>query len=211
MPKIETLVFNPFQVNTYVIYDDTKECVIIDPACYGRHEEQQLADFIKKNGLKPLAVLYTHCHVDHILGNNFVCREYGLTPLVHPDSLQFLQASVLQGQVYGFEVEEPILPESFLEEGQVFTFGNQKLELLLVPGHAAGSLCLYHREEGFVVVGDVLFYGSIGRTDLPTGDMELLLSGISSKLFTLPDMVTVYPGHGPETSIGFEKENNPFF
>jgi glyoxylase-like metal-dependent hydrolase (beta-lactamase superfamily II) len=161
--------------------------------------------------LNPGAILFSHCHVDHILGNNFACREYGLKPLMHHDSLQFLKASAMQGQVYGFEVEEPILPDSFIEEGAKISFGNQTLEAILVPGHADGSLCFYNRENAFLVAGDVLFSGSIGRTDLPTGDMDLLLSGISQKLFTLPDNVTVYPGHGPETSIGYEKENNPFF
>lgn len=210
MIQIKSLVFNPFQVNTYILYDETRECVIIDPACYEPHEEKQMAAFIEKEQLKPVALLYTHCHIDHILGNNFMVKTYGLKPLAHRDSLPFLTNSQSYGKTFGFDVEDPILPEHFLEDGQEIGFGNQKLKALHTPGHAAGSLCFYHEEEGFVIAGDVLFHQSIGRTDLPTGDFDLLIRSIGDKLLSLPDAVKVYPGHGPSTTIGAERKHNPF-
>ena len=210
MVQIGIQTFNPFQVNTYILSDETGECVIIDPACYEPHEEQQLAGFIEQEGLKPVAILYTHCHIDHILGNNFVIRRFGLKPLAHKDSLPFLINSRSHGKTFGFEVEDPILPEEYLDDGQEVAFGNQKLKALHTPGHAAGSLCFYHKEDGILIAGDVLFHQSIGRTDLPTGDFELLIRSIEEKLLSLPDEVKVYPGHGPSTTIGEERKHNPF-
>ncbi|MDX9942770.1 MAG: MBL fold metallo-hydrolase [Bacteroidales bacterium] len=210
MVQIKSLVFNPFQVNTYILWDDTGECMIIDPACYEPDEEEILADSIEKAGLKPIALLYTHCHIDHILGNNFAVRHFDLKPLAHRDSLPFMTSSRSYAINYGFEVEDPILPEKYLKDGQEIGFGHQKLKALHTPGHAAGSLCFYHEEEGFVIVGDVLFQQSIGRTDLPTGDFDLLIRSIQEKLLTLPDEVKVFPGHGPSTTIGEERRHNPF-
>jgi glyoxylase-like metal-dependent hydrolase (beta-lactamase superfamily II) len=210
MTIIKPLVFNAFQVNTFVLFDETKECVIIDPACYEPHEEKELIAFIEKEGLKPVAVLYTHCHIDHILGNNFVVKHYKIPALAHRDSLPFMATSPSYGTTFGFEVDEPIMPGKFIEDGQEISFGNQKLKALHTPGHAAGSICFYHEKDGFVIAGDVLFSGSIGRTDLPTGDFELLISSINEKLMTLPDEVKVFPGHGPATTIGHERNTNPF-
>lgn len=210
MVQVKTLTFNPFQVNTYILSDDTGECVIIDPACYEPQEEETLAGFVEKEGLKPVALLYTHCHIDHILGNNFAVRQFGLKPLTHKDSLPFLTNGRSQGKVFGFEVDDQILPKEYLEDGQEIAFGNQKLKALHTPGHAAGSLCFYHQDSGIVIAGDVLFHQSIGRTDLPTGDFELLIKSIEEKLLTLPDEVKVFPGHGPSTTIGEERRHNPF-
>lgn len=210
MTTIETLVFNAFQVNTYVLFDQTRECVIIDPACYEPDEERQLIAFIEKKQLKPVAVLYTHGHIDHILGNNFVVTHFGIPSITHRDSLPFILNSPVYGKTFGFDAPNPILPEKFIEDGDVILFGNQQLTALHTPGHAAGSICYYHQAEGFVIAGDVLFSGSIGRTDLPTGNFELLIGSIKDKLLTLPESVIVYPGHGPTTSIGLEKQTNPF-
>jgi len=208
--KIKTLSFNPFQVNTYVLYDGTGECVIIDPACYEPNEERALVSFIDGEGLKPVAVLYTHCHVDHILGGRFVCERFALKPLAHADTMPFLENSVEHGRLFGFEVKKPVMPEEFLNEGDSIVFGDQKLEVIHAPGHADGSLCFYHPVAGLLISGDVLFQAGIGRTDLPTGDYDTLIASINNKLMTLPPGVKVFPGHGPATTIGYEREHNPF-
>ncbi len=207
---IKQFAFNPFQVNTYVLYDDTGECAIIDPSCYEKSEKKQLADFIKETGLKPVLQLFTHCHIDHMLGSRFVSKTYKLKPLTHKDSLTFLENSKEYGKVFGFDVDKPILPEVFLDDGDTLYFGNQELNVIYTPGHAAGSLCYHHEKEGFVIVGDVLFKSGIGRTDLPTGDHDLLIKSILQKLLILPKDTMVYPGHGPSTTVGEEKTGNPF-
>jgi hydroxyacylglutathione hydrolase len=143
-------------------------------------------------------------------GNNFVHATWSLKPVLHKDGLVFLDEAVDYGQTFGFVVDAPVMPDEFLEDGQLVAFGNQKLKVLFTPGHAAGSVCFYHENEQFVIVGDVLFQNSIGRTDLPTGNYEMLKQSIFSKLFTLPENVKVYCGHGPSTTIGDEKQNNPF-
>ncbi len=210
MLQIKILPFNPFQVNCYVLYDQTGECIIIDAACYGQQEQAILKGFIQEQNLKPVLLVNTHCHIDHILGNNFVAENWSLKPLIHKDGMEFLTNAVEYGQTFGFEIDKPVMPEEFLSEGQILRFGNQELQVLETPGHAAGSVCLYHQEEKFVIAGDVLFYNSIGRTDLPTGNFETLVKSIQSKLFILPEETKVYCGHGPSTSIGEEKRSNPF-
>jgi len=211
MLKIKIFSFNPFQVNTYVLYDATGECTIIDAACYGNHEEIQLKTFIEENNLKPVLLLNTHCHIDHLLGNNFVSQTWGLKPMTHKDCIPFLENAVEYGLTFGFEIQKPVMPEKYLSDGQIIKFGNQELKVLEAPGHADGSVCFYHEKENFVIAGDVLFQNSIGRTDLPTGDFDKLIHSIQTKLMVLPDNVTVYCGHGPATTIGDEKRNNPFF
>ncbi len=210
MIQIKTFPFNPFQVNTYVLYDETGECVIIDASCYESFEENLLKNFISDNKLTPVALLNTHCHIDHILGNNFIHEHFNLKPRTHKDGIAFLDNAREYGEAFGFKIKEPVRPELFLEEGLLVTFGNQQLKVLETPGHAAGSVCLYHVEENFVVAGDVLFQHSIGRTDLPTGDFQLLIKSIQEKLMILPGDTKVYCGHGPATTIDEEKNNNPF-
>ncbi|MFW5793631.1 MAG: MBL fold metallo-hydrolase [Bacteroidota bacterium] len=210
MIKLKIFSFNPFQVNTYILYDETGECAIIDPACYEPYEEKQLADFIEDNNLKPVLQLYTHCHIDHVLGTNFVSNKYNLKPLTHKDSAVFLESAKVYGQSFGFEIEDLVKPDKWLDDNETITFGNQQLKTIHTPGHAAGSLCFYNEENKFVICGDVLFRESIGRTDLPTGDFDLLIRSIKEKLMVLPDDVIVYSGHGPESTIGYEKANNPF-
>lgn len=207
---IQQFAFNPFQVNTYILYDDTGECAIIDPSCYEKNEKKQLAEFIKDKGLKPVLQLFTHCHIDHMLGSRFVSKTYRLKPLTHQDSLTFLENSKEYGKVFGFDVDKPILPEVYLDDGDTLYFGDQELKVLYTPGHAAGSLCFYHQKEGFIVVGDVLFRSGIGRTDLPTGDHDLLVKSILQKILVLPGDTVVYPGHGPSTTVEEEKVGNPF-
>ncbi len=207
---IRQFSFNPFQVNTYILYDDTGECAIIDASCYEKHEKKQLADFIEEKQLKPVLQLFTHCHIDHMLGSRFVSKTYKLKPLTHKDSLPFLENSKEYGKAFGFDVEKPVLPEVFIDDGDILMFGKQELKVLHTPGHAAGSLCYYHESGNLVVVGDVLFQGSIGRTDLPTGDHDLLIKSILQKLMVLPGNTTVYSGHGPSTLIADERTANPY-
>ncbi len=210
MIQIQGFTFNPFEENTYILYDETKECVIIDPGCYNTHERQELADFIKSEELKPVKLLNTHCHVDHVLGNSFVAKKYNIGLEIHKDDLVVLKSLPQVSHLYGLNAEESIEPKNFLNEGDIVKFGNSSLEILFTPGHSPGSICFVSKEDKFIIVGDVLFYGSIGRTDLPGGDHEALLSNIREKLFVLGDDFAVFSGHGEQTSIGFEKKNNPF-
>ncbi|HEY0741794.1 MAG TPA: MBL fold metallo-hydrolase [Chryseosolibacter sp.] len=208
--KVEKFVFNPFQENTYVLYDDTKECVVIDPGCIEPEEKHELRDFIESNGLKVKLLLNTHCHVDHVLGNDFVKETYKVELLIHEADLPVLKAVRAYAPSYGFFQYHEAEPDRFIKEGDIITFGKQSLDVLFVPGHAPGHVAFYNAKEKMVIAGDVLFYNSIGRTDMPGGDYDTLITSIHEKLFTLPDDITVFPGHGPETSIGFEKKTNPF-
>lgn len=210
MTKIRVFAFNPLQVNTYLLYDESGQCVIIDPACYEDPEKRALSEFIKKEKLKPVMALNTHCHIDHILGNNFVTKEFSIPLKTHKDSLMFIEKGKEYAMTFGFEVQELKKPDGYLEDGEVIEFGQQQLELIHTPGHADGSICFYHKQSGLLLCGDVLFRAGIGRTDLPTGDFDTLIESIKQKLFVLPDDVIVYPGHGPETTIGEEKRSNPF-
>lgn len=210
MLQIEKFVFNPFQLNAYVLYDETKECVLIDPAVSNDAEMQQLEQFIQNNELIPKLVVNTHSHIDHLLGNKKVCEHFSIPLAAHPAGQLFIDKAPKSAEKFGLpflgtkEIDQP------LEEGDVLTVGNSKLQILYTPGHAEGSICLYAEEEGFVVDGDVLFNQSIGRTDFETGSYEVLQQSIWEKLFILPDDTVVYPGHGPKTTIGSEKDNNPF-
>jgi hydroxyacylglutathione hydrolase len=210
MISVKNFVFNPFGVNTFILSDETKDCVIIDPACYDDAERKALTNYIEVNKLKPVRMFNTHCHVDHILGNAFISGEYHLPAEIHKAGLPLIGNIKGYGLMFGLNVDEFPLPEKFVDEDQIIKFGKSSLKVLYLPGHADGSIAFYS-EEGFVFVGDVLFNGSIGRTDLPSGNHEMLLKNIEDKLFTLPAITKVYCGHGPETTIGFEKENNPFF
>ena len=210
MITIHHFTFNGFQENTYLLYDETKECVIIDPGCYSNTEQQELVDFIEKEGLNPVKLLNTHCHIDHILGNNFVSKTFNIGLEMHEKDLPTLHATTEYGHLYGFTVDQSPEPTNFLNEGDIISFGNSTLDILFVPGHAPGHIVFVNHEQKFAINGDVLFYGSIGRTDLPGGDHQTLINSIITKMFALPDDYTIYTGHGPSTSIGFEKANNPF-
>ncbi len=210
MIQIKKFVFNPFQVNTYILFDDTKECVIIDAACANEEEESLLSNFISQMGLTPVLLLSTHAHIDHVLGNAFVAEHYGLQLTAHKDGAMYLDNATAYAESFGLRLEKVIEPKLFTDDNDYLQFGSSSLKVLHAPGHANGSLCFYNEADSFVIAGDVLFYQSIGRTDLPGGDYDKLKSSIWGKLFVLPDETVVYPGHGPETSIGSEKINNPF-
>lgn len=210
MIKIEKFVFNPFQLNAYVLYDETRECILVDPAVSDENEMQQLEQFISINKLTPKLIVNTHSHIDHLLGNKTVAEHYGLQLAAHPGGQMFIDKAPKSADKFGLPfsgIKEIDIP---LREGKTLNFGDSSLKIFDTPGHANGSICLYAEEEGFIVVGDVLFYQSIGRTDFETGDYDLLQKSIWEKLFVLPDETVVYPGHGRSTTIGTEKESNPF-
>ena len=210
MLNIEVFAFNPFQENTYVVSDETKEAVVIDPGCYEKEEKQELTDYIKSKGLRVVKLLNTHCHIDHVLGNAFVKEHYKTTLHLHRMDEPVLRAVSAYAPNYGFQQYQPATPDAYFEEGDEIVVGNERLKVLFVPGHSPGHVAFYHEGDKVLIGGDVLFRGSVGRTDLPGGDMDTLLESIHEKLFTLPDDVTVYPGHGQTTTIGFEKATNPF-
>jgi hydroxyacylglutathione hydrolase len=210
MLKIQAFVFNPFQENTFVLYDETKECVIVDPGCSDENERDVLKDFIEKNDLRVKLLLNTHCHVDHVLGNKFVKDTYKVNLLIHRLEEPILKAVEVYAPAYGFHDYQHLPADAFLEDGDLVVCGNHTFQVLFVPGHAPGHVAFYNEENEVVIGGDVLFYNSIGRTDLPGGNHAELIRSIHTKLFTLPDEVKVYPGHGPETTIGYEKKTNPF-
>lgn len=210
MITIERFVFNAFQVNTYLLYDETKECVVIDAACYDNDETGELADYIASRQLKPVRNINTHCHIDHVLGNDFIEKTYQIRPEYHKNSVPFFETMREFGASFGYKIDRVPEPLRFIEDGEVIEWGHSELTALFTPGHAEGSICLYNQAQGFVITGDVLFKDTIGRTDLPTGDFDVLMKSIKTKLFTLPPETIVYPGHGPETSIGYEEVNNPF-
>lgn len=210
MITICSFVFGPFQENTYVLYDETKECVIIDPGNNTASEDKKLSDFISENNLIVKRLILTHGHIDHINGNKYVFDTYGLLPEVHQNDVYFIEKHLSSATMYGLPAQQSPMPETYLKEGDVIEFGNSKLQTIHTPGHSPGSITFYNAEQKFMIAGDVLFYGSIGRTDLPMGNMDDLISSIKNKLFNLGDDMKVYNGHGQSTTIGFEKSHNPF-
>ena len=211
MIHVASFTFNPFQENTYLIYDDTLDCVIIDPGCYTVEEKRRLSTFISDTGLKPVLLLNTHCHLDHIFGNLFVHKQYGL-PLHIPKGEQaVLESYETTCLLYGIPIPDP-QPEQviLLNDEDTIDFGNSILRVISTPGHSPDSYSFYSEEQEFIISGDVLFLEGVGRVDLPGGDWSILVESIKEKLFKLPQGTRVYPGHGPATTIGHEVQNNPF-
>ncbi len=211
MITIKTFVFNPFQENTYLLYDETGEAVIIDPGCYTKSEEEQLSAFVEANKLTLKHLLNTHSHIDHILGNRFVSEHYSLPVQSHKEDEFLITRAKEQAVLFGMQIDEPPMPGNYLNENDTIKFGNSELKIAHAPGHSPGSLIFYTENERFMIVGDVLFNQSIGRTDLPGGNLDTLLKSIFTKLFPLGDDMKVYSGHGATTTIGQERISNPFF
>lgn len=207
---IHYFTFNPIQENTYIIYNDQRQCLIIDPGCYFPNEQQELKDFVDKNQLQPMRLINTHCHLDHVFGNKFIADHYQLELEIHEAEKPVLEYAPVSGLTYNMPFDNYQGPLHFLKDGDEIEFGEDKLQVLHTPGHSPGSISLYAPSSHFVVSGDVLFKNSVGRTDLPGGDMQTLLSSIRNKLFSLPNDTDVYSGHGPITSIIEEKTSNPF-
>lgn len=204
--------FNPFPVNTYIVADrDSNECIIIDAGCYYEEEQNELASFIEKNGLKVKHLLATHLHLDHCFGNPFAARRFNLPLEANKEDEFLLKNMQNQAAMFGMQLPEPPQPIGhYIQEDDTFSIGNTQLKAIHVPGHSPGSIVYYCQEEGFAIVGDVLFRSSIGRTDLPGGNQHQLINGIHKKLLTLLDTTIIYSGHGIESTIGYERENNPY-
>lgn len=211
MIHVEKFTFNPFQENTYILYDQSKECVIIDPGCFDKNEEQLVSDFVALNELKVVKLFNTHAHIDHILGNAFVKARYGVDLYGYSSEFPMLDLANRSAKMYQIPYTESPPIDVTKKEGDKFSFGNSTLEIIYVPGHAPDHLVLFHPQQKLLIGGDVLFNGSIGRTDLPGGEHDLLIKNIQEKIFTLPDETIVYSGHGPETKVGIERRTNPFF
>jgi len=210
MLSIQSFTFNPFQENTYVLFDETGESIIIDPGMSDVHEQQQFMEFIRSENLKPVKLLNTHCHIDHILGNDFVAKKFSLPLEAHSIETVNLNRAEQAAMLFGVNyIASPPIGK-FIGEGDTIKFGNSKLEIVFVPGHSPGHLAFISHDEKVVIGGDVLFLNSVGRVDLPGCNANDLLKSIREKFYTLPDDYIVYPGHGPETTIGYEKENNYF-
>lgn len=208
--QVQTFVFNPVQENTYVLWDESGECAIVDPGCLNDKEFEKLDAFIKTKNLKPVKLINTHGHFDHIFGVE-KCREaYSLKWEAHHGDNAWIEGVQAKATLFGLVVQSVALPEVELNEGDIVSFGNTTLKIFHVPGHSPGSICFYDEKSKVVITGDVLFNGSIGRTDLDGGSYETLISGIKTKLLSLPNEVLVYPGHGPATTIGDEKARNPY-
>lgn len=210
MLQVKKFTFNPFEENTYVLFDETKACIVIDPGCYEKAEQQELVDFIEANNLSVTKLINTHCHIDHVLGNALVKKRFNVQLYIHAIEEPVLRAVASYASNYGFYQYENTTPDVLLTEHDRIEFGNQQLKILFVPGHSPGHIALYDAASKIVLGGDVLFKNSIGRSDLPGGNFNTLIQSIHEKFFTLPDDVTVYCGHGAETTIGFEKRTNPF-
>ncbi len=211
MVQVQTFVFNPFSENTYLLHDETGEAIIIDPGCYDRSELNELVAYVDAHSLKPVQIVNTHAHIDHVLGVAALKRKYGIPFALHKLEEPVLKAVKSYASNYGFSTfEEPEI-DTFIREGETIEFGNTSLKIIFVPGHAPGHVAFVSDTDKLVIGGDVLFRMSIGRTDLPGGDHATLLRSIREQLFTLPDDYQVYAGHMEPTTIGFEKKHNPFF
>lgn len=210
MLNIKVFTFSPIQENTYVLYNDKKDCIIIDPGCYFPEEKNELKSFILKNGLTAKLLLNTHCHLDHVFGNKFIAETFDLTLQIHKLEEAMLQMAPASGLMFNMPFDNYRGKFIFLDEGDIIKLGEDELEIIFAPGHSLGSICFYCKKQHFIIGGDVLFYRSIGRTDLPGGDHDTLIKSIKEKLFVLPGATIVYSGHGENTTIEVEKKGNPF-
>ena len=210
MLQVATFVFSPLQENTYILYNEERVCCVIDPGCYFASERVKLQNFINDHHLEANILLNTHCHLDHVFGNKFVSGTWGLVPHIHAKEKPVLQVAGEYGRMWNLPFDAYEGEVQLLEEGDLVHLGQDELRVLFTPGHAPGHICFYCVQQGFVISGDTLFRMSIGRTDLPYGDHDTLINSIRTKLFTLPDDTIIYPGHGPSTTVGYEKQHNPF-
>ena len=210
MIKLKKFVFNNFQENTYIIYDETNECVIIDPGCNSKMEDDIILSYINSNNLKPVELLNTHCHLDHIFGNYLFQKEYSLIPKFHKLDLPLYINQKNIADSYGIKFNIPNYNSLHIDENDKIYFGNNFLNILFTPGHSPGHLCFLNKQENILISGDLIFQLSVGRTDLPLGDFEDLMKSINNKIINLNDNMKIYPGHGNNSNIGFEKKHNPF-
>lgn len=210
MITVYSFTVNPFQENSYLLTDETRRCVIVDAGFYSPEEKEQFGAFIEKNELLPIALVNTHCHFDHLLGIPFLKKKYDLPLYCHRDEAFWLATAAQQSSFFGINFQDTLTADHYLDEGDEVRWGNSALKVIHVPGHSRGHLVLWSPEDQFLLTGDVLFRGSIGRTDLEGGNYTSLVTHIHRKLMVLPDETVVYSGHGPATTIGAEKSGNPF-
>lgn len=210
MLTVKAFSFNPVEENTYILYNEKKQCCIIDPGCYFPEEKAKLKKFIDENTLQPVLLLNTHCHLDHVFGNKFVHDTWGLLLHIHEKEKTMLDLAPASGEMWQMPFDNYVAELVFIKEDSVIKIGEDELSVRFAPGHSPGHVCFYDEADGFAISGDVLFNGSIGRTDLPGGDFNTLINSIQTQLFTLPDDTKIYCGHGPMTTIALEKMNNPF-
>ncbi len=209
--QYKNFTFSPFGENTFVLYDETNEAVIIDPGNFHPNENELLDEFIEEHNLKPVQILATHNHLDHLFGAKYVADKYSIGLACHKDDLFWINEFMNTAKRYGLEeAQNPPQPEKYFQHGDIFKFGNTELEIIHVPGHSQGGVAFYYKPSGLLFCGDILFQGSVGRSDFPGGNHEQLIGGIKEKLLTLPDPTIVFSGHGPSSTIGAEKRNNPF-
>jgi len=208
--EIFRLVFSPITVNTYILADESGKCAVIDCGCYDEPEFKEMTDLIEERKLDPVLLLNTHCHLDHIFGNRMFLDKYKLGAYCHVDEEMNRKNALMYAEYFGLTMEEPPEPAGFISDGASVSFGSETLTALHVPGHAPGSLAFYSKKNNAVFTGDILFAGSIGRSDIPGGDHLMLIKKIKSKLFILPPETVVYPGHGEATTIGTEMKSNPY-
>jgi glyoxylase-like metal-dependent hydrolase (beta-lactamase superfamily II) len=210
MMTIQTFCFNAFQENTYVLYNEKKEAIIVDPGCYTQIEEKILTDFISKQALTPTLLLNTHCHLDHVFGNNFIHNTYGLTPMIHANEQIILDHFSDAAAKYGIPVEAYKGPIQYVEDQDIIALGKEEFKVLLTPGHSPGSICFYHEKQDFILGGDLIFKDSVGRTDFPGCNPQDLIKSIRNQILPLPDTLSIYSGHGPVTQLGRERKMNPY-
>jgi glyoxylase-like metal-dependent hydrolase (beta-lactamase superfamily II) len=209
--EIKGFTFNPFFENTYIIWDEpSRECAIIDPGMSEQFEEEELKSFVKDNSLYVKYLINTHCHIDHVLGVGFVKKEYDPVHYIPEKDLLLFENAETQAQMFEVPIDKLPKPDKFLSESEKIILGIESISNLFTPGHTPGEFSLYAEDSKFCITGDVLFRESIGRTDLPGGDYDTLINSIKAKLFSLPDEVVIYPGHGEHSTIGYEKKHNPF-
>lgn len=210
MITVKTFICNPFQENTFILYDETGECVIVDAGCYTPDEQESIDSFIAGNNLRPVKLLNTHGHIDHIAGIEYLSKKYKIELYMHADDVDNINRSVAMGAAWGFNIQVPSCEVNFVEENDNVTFGNSTLKVIALPGHTKGGVGYYNAEQKIIMVGDTLFRGSIGRTDLPGGDYETIIRSIIKNLLPLGDEVRYYSGHGESSTLGHERRYNPF-
>lgn len=209
--EVKIFVFNPFQENTYLVFDKTNEAVVIDAGCSNNSELEMVTRYIEDKNLKVKHLINTHCHLDHVLGVSQLKHLYSARFMAHIADKPLLEALDDQARMFSVKNTETPMVDQFFADGDEITFGESSFRVIHTPGHTRGGVCFYAEQHKVIFTGDTLFSGSIGRADLPGGSYNSLIESISTKLFTLPHDVTVYSGHGPSTSIGYEKLHNPFF
>lgn len=210
MLQVHKLAFNPFQENTYIISNNTAQCWIVDPGMSTNAEQQDMLAYIGSKQLQPVAIINTHAHIDHILGVDFIAQHFNIPFFIHEKELPILQNAANTAKMFGFQYEGVQTQVQYLSEQKNYQLGTEYIDILLVPGHSPGSIAFYSEKDNWVISGDALFAGGIGRTDLLMGDYDTLIQSIKNELLTLPDDTIVYSGHGGTTTISSERKNNPF-